>query len=43
MLESKLANLLRQEQFSEIEIASFIEKFEVVTLKKGDHILTEVL
>jgi CRP-like cAMP-binding protein len=41
MQESKLANLLRQEKLSEIEITSFIEKFEVVTLRKGDHILKE--
>jgi CRP-like cAMP-binding protein len=41
MQESKLANLLRQEKISEVEITSFIEKFEVVTLQKGDHILKE--
>lgn len=41
MQESKLATLLRQEKLSEMEITSFIEKFEVVTLQKGDHILKE--
>jgi CRP-like cAMP-binding protein len=41
MQESRLANLLRQEKFNEIEITSFIETFEVVTLQKGDHILKE--
>jgi CRP-like cAMP-binding protein len=41
MQESKLANLLRQERFNEIEITSFIDTFEVVTLRKGDHILKE--
>jgi CRP-like cAMP-binding protein len=41
MQDSKLVNLLRQEKLSEIEITSFIEKFEVVTLRKGDHILKE--
>jgi CRP-like cAMP-binding protein len=41
MQESRLANLLRQEKFNEIEITSFIDTFEVVTLQKGDHILKE--
>jgi CRP-like cAMP-binding protein len=41
MQESRLANLLRQEKFTETEITSFIETFEVVTLQKGDHILKE--
>ncbi len=41
MQELKLANLLRQEKFNAVEITSFVEKFEVVTLRKGDHILKE--
>jgi CRP-like cAMP-binding protein len=41
MQNSILANLLRQEKFSEVEITSFMEIFEVVNLQKGDHLLRE--